>query len=221
MRNLIIKDFLLQKKFSAIFLIFAVVVCFSAAKASEAVPGFLYVFYVVICTYLSILYCNQYEQKRDSEIILNSLPVRKLDIVLSKYIYIIVMIVSLSLIAALFSVIFSVILSGNTSNTFRFSYMICAFVVVGIIYSAYYPLYYKLGKQKMKIVTMILYLFMFMMPSIYTKIITDSNSHFIYKSLIFINNNSSLILITATAATILLLAVSYQVSGVIYKNKDF
>lgn len=221
MYNLIIKDFLLQKKLVSFYFIYAIVICFSAVKVPNGPAGFMYVFFIIICTYLSVMFSNQYEQKRDSEVILNSLPVNRNDIVLSKYLYIGVLIGLFSVSLSVISVIFSFIFNGNIDRIFHFSYLVIAFVVIGIVYSIYYPLYFKLGKTKIRLVTLFLYILMFMLPSGYTNLMTNNQSYFFSRVIPFVESNFNLVLICLTLITSMLLTASYEITSKIYKRKEF
>lgn len=85
MLNLVIKDILIQKKTIIFALLYA---AFVLAFFSTIFPsGFgLYVMSPMIITYLYITFAVQYDDKNNSEVILNSLPLKRSDIVISKYI---------------------------------------------------------------------------------------------------------------------------------------
>jgi len=89
MLNLIIKDMIIQKKTFLYVLLYSVFISFAFSSLKPIGVG-LYVLNPVITTYFLITYALIYDDKNKSEIILNSLPLSRVDIVISKYISIFV-----------------------------------------------------------------------------------------------------------------------------------
>lgn len=216
MINLVIKDFLLQKKYFLIFLVYGAVIAVSAGRVPEILASFLYVFYLVTATYLSTMYANGFEKRGKSETMLASLPVKREYVVVSKYLFLVSLIPVYSMVIWIFSTIVRLVDSKSIS-IFNFNAMIIAFVILGIAFSVYYPLYFKLGQDKLKIVTMFFYLLIFISPKISEKIYINLSR---YNLLLFARDNIFLMATIGILITILLLTLSLNISSKIYNKKE-
>ena len=84
MLNLIIKDIIIQKKTFLYVFLYSIFISFTFSTLKPSGLG-LYVLCPIITTYFIITYALTYDDKNKSEIVLNSLPLRRDDIVISKY----------------------------------------------------------------------------------------------------------------------------------------
>lgn len=222
MLNLIIKDILIQKKillYSLFYAIFAPIV-FSSMKPS----GFgLYVFPSIAITYMLISMAASYDEKNKSEIILNSLPIKRTAIVISKYISIFVF--------AIIGIIFSILVSfiGKTTALPMFTRSISLLDIVSILTSVcilgsiFFPVYFKFGFIKMNIFNVIIIMLIMLLPSIAFDYATESpNNILVKKFTYFINNTSSLTQNSLALITgLIFLMISLMISIHIYENKEF
>lgn len=89
MYNLILKDILIQKKI--ILLSFAYIVFFAIAMQGAGMV--MYPTALTAITYMLVLTSCAYDEKNKADVMLNSLPLKRANIVLAKYLSIIVYIV--------------------------------------------------------------------------------------------------------------------------------
>lgn len=220
MYNLVIKEFLLQKKYMLIFILYGVGIAAAASATPGIISNFFYCFYVITAPYLSVMYSNGYEMRGQSEVMLNSLPVNREQIVNAKYLYLQMLIV----IYTVFMLILSIIarsINHNNTDIVSINIFVVSFIVLGLVFSIYYPLYFKLGREKLRLVTLFFYLIIFIFPEFYSKAAKNPEVYHLEKLLTFVTNNSQLLMISLSAIVILLLFVSSNISIRIYKNKEF
>jgi len=177
----------------------------------------------MVITYLFISLAVQYDDKNKSEIILNSLPVKKSDIVIAKYVS--------TFVFGIVGIISSIIVGfiGNTTGLLIFIGSISTLDIVLVVMSIcifssiFYPVYFKFGVSRMKIFTVLIFMVLFFVPtSAIDYINQNTNNSLVQKYISFINATSgvtlnSLVLIIA----LILFLISLMVSIRIYNNKEF
>jgi ABC-type transport system involved in multi-copper enzyme maturation permease subunit len=221
MINLILKDVLIQKKtflYAIIYGIFSMIVFTSTLTARGA-----YMFGGMSIAYLLIIYSNGYDEKNKSEIILNSLPVRRDSIVTAKYVSIFLFFL---LGVAITGVAGAVITPMNIIPGMRFmrlSDVLGIFISVGLMYSVYYPLYFKFGSLKLKIFNIVIYMLFLFVPNILVSIIEENpNDNIVRKVISIIEWSPAWMLQIFTIIVIMIvLIVSMEMSIKIYRNKEF
>ncbi|MBZ9607122.1 ABC-2 transporter permease [Clostridium estertheticum] len=220
MLNLIIKDIAIQKKtllYALLYTIFAPIAFFSMGPS-----GFgLYVLSPVAITYMFITLAVQYDDKNKSEIALNSLPIKRDDIVISKYIS--------TFVFAILGIVYSIIIGfiGKATGLPMFTRSISLLDVVSVIRSVcifssiFFPVYFKFGTIKMKLFNVILLMLITFLPTtIIDYFANNPNNILVQKFTYFINNTSSftqnsLALITGLIFFLISLIISIR----IYNNK--
>jgi hypothetical protein len=221
MINLILKDVLIQKKtflYAIIYGIFSMIVFTSTLTARGA-----YMFGGMSIAFLLIIYSNGYDEKNKSEIILNSLPVRRDSIVTAKYVSIFLFFL---LGVAITGVAGAVITPINIIPGMRFmrlSDVLGIFISVGLMYSVYYPLYFKFGSLKLKIFNIVIYMLFLFVPNILVSIIEENpNDNIVRKVISIIEWSPAWMLQIFTIIVIMIvLIVSMEMSIKIYRNKEF
>ncbi|MBU3073648.1 ABC-2 transporter permease [Clostridium estertheticum] len=222
MVNLIIKDILIQKKTIIYALLYT---AFMALSMSSVFPnGFgLYVMSPMVINYLFITFAVQYDDKNKSEVIINSLPLKRHDIVMSKYIA--------TFVYGTLGICCS-ILVGFIGNAVRLPMfhgsisllnIILVIMSICIFSSIYYPVYFKFGVAKMKIFTVVIFMIFFLVPmNAMSYVIKNPNNFFVQKFNYFINNTSALTQ-NSIALTIglVIFMISLMISIHIYNNKEF
>lgn len=222
MLNLVIKDIVIQKKtflFVLLYTIFA-----SAAFSSMKPAGFgLYVLSPMVITYMLITMAVNYDDKNKSEIVLNSLPLKRDDIVIAKYISIF----AFGTVGIICSMLIGFI--GKSASLPMFTRSISLLDIVSVITSIcilgsiFFPVYFKFGVAKMKIFTFLIFMLFFFVPTtVIDYAFKNPNNILVQKFNYFINNTSSLtqnslILIIA----LIIFLTSLMVSIRIYNNKEF
>lgn len=154
MLNLVWKDFLILKR----YLWLAPLYGFFAFFIFRTMPDAALSAGTVMVTYLLMIQAITQDDKNQSEIMLNSLPLRRKDIVLAKYL-------SVFLYAAL--VILFFLLTQGVVTVIRIPIAISqislggisgALVAVVVFISIYFPIYFKFGYLRSRIVGTILFL---------------------------------------------------------------
>ncbi|HBV88589.1 MAG: ABC-2 transporter permease [Desulfosporosinus sp.] len=154
MYKLLLKDFLLLKK----VLWFPFIYAFGMSVAfSDTYAGALSASTIGVSYMLMIQACAR-DEKNKSELMLNSLPIRRRDIVLAKYLsiipYAIIGILAYLLTQGIIYVTGFPITLSNLSFEVVFGVHIA---IIGMI-SIYFPIYFKLGYLRSNIVATILFL---------------------------------------------------------------
>lgn len=166
MLNLVWKDLLILKRILLIAPIYAFcgVFVFSFTMKGAALS-----FITIMVTYTLLDRACDLDTRSDFEIILNSLPLRRRDIVLAKYLavflYAAIAILSCVLAQEMVSVTRIPVLGGAPINKISLEGLVGALVAMVTFISFYYPIYFKLGYARIKWVGMMLVLsLMFFIP---------------------------------------------------------
>lgn len=222
MIDLVLKDIIIQKKtlVFAFFYTAFVSICFNSMGPNGLA---LYVVAPIITTYLFISNAVNYDEKNKSEIILNSLPIKRDEIVISKYISIFVFVV----IGIIYSILVGFICKGTGFSPFynSISLLDCVLVLVSvsIFGSIFFPLYFRFGATKMKLFNLLLCMLLILIPlTVINYAIKYPNNILVKNANYLINNTSSLpqnflVLIIC----LIILSVSFMISLWVYKNKEF
>jgi ABC-2 type transport system permease protein len=222
MFHLILKEFLVQKK----TLIFGFLYVFIAPIAfSKLVPdgGAIYTTAPFAVIYLFVLYSSGHEDKNKTDIIFNSLPLRRDDIVIAKYL-------SIFFFAA-FGIVSSIVVSVlsryigflNITRSITTNDIIIVLSAGMIFASVFYPLYLKFGLNKMRVFNILFFLFIFFLPSFVMEYMqANPDKKFINSAVTFVVNAPSwqlkaLMLVCSTIVMLSSMLIAFQ----IYKNKDF
>ncbi len=167
MFNLLIKDLIIQKK-TLWYLLFYIpvllLVLSSTTMAADIAPA-LYATCTCFIGYFLIVGACSYDEQNRSEVFLNSLPIRRKDIVLSKYLSIFVYAV-IGLAAGIFIVLINNIFGLGEIVRYPASKdllgALCGIVIIG---ATYYPLYFKFGGIKTRLLNVIVIMAIFLIPA--------------------------------------------------------
>lgn len=216
---LVWKDLLLTKKVNVFLLtLYTVFVSFVAAKM-PVFPELLYSFCILIFVYITTIFSNSYDEKSNSEIVLNSLPIARKEIVKGKYVSIVISILISGFIIIASTNIFAFGGLVFTVRTAGFIDIIISFNLISIIFSLYYPIYFKLGGSKARLLNIVLYLLVFFTPSFLAKY-GARIIKFIPRDGLFSFGNDILtfsLFIICTA----IYCLSYHISKDFYQQRDF
>lgn len=221
MFNLVLKDFLLQKKitlFTIVYSLFFTIICCLNMTNLDKLTLFP-IFGIVFSTYLSVFYMIGYEEKNKSLVIINSLPLERSQIVISKYISLIFFIIVNVLILYLPTFLLGIIFRNNQIYSLNYSILTVFIAILLILFSIYYPLYFKYGYNTMRIFSFAIYILAFTTPSFIQKLIKNNNP-LLHKFINYISVDPSKVIWITFILSILIFIISLCVSIVIYKNKD-
>ncbi|HEY5563223.1 MAG TPA: ABC-2 transporter permease [Clostridiaceae bacterium] len=213
MLNLIIKDIIIQKKTFLYAFILAVVA--STNFMNPGPNGFiLYVFSPIFINYMFINLALSYDDKNKSEIALNSLPIKRNDLVIAKYISIFVF--------AAIGIIYSIVIGfigkivglSMFTTTITLNNVVTILTCACIYNSILFPIYFKLGIMKTQIITVVLFFLIMIAFSNQNKIVDQKFIQFVNSSTLTLNS-------LALIASLIFFVISLIISVYIYNNKQF
>ena len=222
MFNLIIKDILIQKKnllFALLYTIFGSVAFFQMGPG-----GFgLYVISPMAVIYILVTFAVSYDDKNKSEFILNSLPVERSDIVISKYMSTFVYAIIGVIYAILIGLIGKAIGLSMFSRSISLLNIVFVFTTSCIFSSIFFPVYFKFGNIKMKFFNIILFMIIIFSPTFYFDYVTKNPKNILIEKInYFITNTSSFTLNSlALIIGLFIFLISLMISIRIYNNKEF
>jgi ABC-2 type transport system permease protein len=224
MVNLIIKDILILKKSLLIGAIYPVIFMFAYQEAGIAA----FLVSVVAVTYILVLTACAYDDKNKSDILLNSLPIGRNLVVLSRYLSVYVF----SLVGVIFYMAAYVLVNVANipvkTSLLTIESVIAALFSVTLTNSIYFPVYYKMGYAKSKIVNFILFFSVFIGVNTLSGLIKKysvegtATGKFIESALEFLAGLSDLqIALGIVIIMLIIVSISYRLSLKFYKNKEF
>lgn len=226
MINLIIKDLKLQKKICIIGIAFYIFMIFSFGSTgksiSETFSSFIfniwYTFMTVYMVSLSVLYSDAYDEKNKSHIILNSLPLNRSTLVISKYlslfIYLIIYLAAILVFSNIFRFLFPNLVSLNIIG------ILLPIIIIGLAFSIYYPLYFKIGRKMLEIYRLFIWSLLIILPTIFNKAIKKVPLSLLQDILSNITSNYKFYLALLSIITICFVILSCMLSMKLYKNRD-
>lgn len=222
MYNLIIKEFLIQKKTLLYGFIYTI---FTAYVFNNLVPngGAMYTIAPFVVTYLFVNYSCGFDDKSKADIIFNSLPIKRDDIIISKYISVFFFAVLGIICSAVLGLIGFYTGFPRVSRLISIDDIVVVITGGAIFASIFYPLYFKFGIVKMKFANIFLFmLFMFLPTFVADYALKNPNSTIVkYISSLLINTPAVTSKIFSVVIACIILLGSLLISMSIYKNKDF
>jgi len=223
MINLLIKDFYLIKKHLWIGFFYSFMMFFIFSPQVFEVQGMVYVMGMTMIGYTMLMYTTAYDDKNNSEILLNSLPISRKEIVLSRYLSVIIF----AIIGA-----FNMLIAGfvmNQLNVFGIRRLMeiedffGALIGLCILSFLYLPTYFKFGYLKAKMFNLFLFAIAFGAPIIIRNLIQSFEKPlWIDDFVIFIETQSDIILSIALLVLLLVIGfISYSFSIMVYRKREF
>jgi len=218
--NLIVKDLKLSGKMNLFGLFFPVFISLAGVKAAQLNLRFniLYILAIFMITYFSSMYSNGFDYKNNSDLVLNSFPINKVDVVRGKYlvIFIYAALYSLSIIAITnIYVLMGLADGGRTANIWD---VVATLVLIMVFYSIYYPLYFK-SENGLATVNQLIYILIILAPALIEKFGGLLAQSFIFSKIIGLNVEK--IAIIFLGISIFAYYISLQISKSIYLRKEF
>ncbi len=140
MFKLIVKDLLIQKKYFLFIVLFSLIGLFFV----HSHPAVYYAASSTIIAYCCIMTAIFLDDKNNSQLLLNSLPIRRRDIVLAKYLSVIVYTAAGLAATALIGGLASVAAPSYAVRPAGFFDIIASLGTAIILCSIYFPIYFKL-----------------------------------------------------------------------------
>lgn len=183
----------------------------------------IYTIGAVIISYLFILGACAHEFKNNSEVLLNSLPIKRSVIVKARYF------------SAFVFMFFALIVSGITGALLKASgfpfpkYYLKIEDIVGtmisliLMISLYFPIYFKYGYLKSRIINFIMFFSFFLIPNLLISFLKDIYSkEQVSQLILFLNSYPNWVIVVVLAgAACILMAISYFISVWVYSKREF
>lgn len=222
MFNLLLKDLFIQKK----IVLFGILYCIFALFAFKDIypsGGALYVLAPIAFNYILLTTASNYDDKNKNEMLINSLPVNRDDIVISKYLSIFFFSFITIICASIIGIICRLIGLSIIGRIVSLDDILIVISVTAIMYSVYFPLYFKFGTMKLRLFTILLFMLVLFVPNFITEYtMKHPNDNLVKNILSFISNTQPIYLkLLILIVTIILLLTSIFLSLSIYKKKQF
>ncbi|WP_139903702.1 ABC-2 transporter permease [Clostridium thermarum] len=218
MFSLIIKDLLLLKKMVVFVVVYMLVLFFAFKDMPQAAlyTGIVGSTYVLVATSLA------YDDKNNSDIVLNSLPLSRSEIVLAKYLQIFLYALVGS---SIFTIIVSILKLLNIDTggiKIGFDTIATAIFSVVLMNSIYFPFFYKLGYIKSKYVNFVLFFtFFFLMQNLVKNIVCTENPSLLKAIDIFRGLSVNLLALLTLGGAVVIAVISYSLSLKFYRAREF
>lgn len=221
MFNLLLKDLYLIRKhlWITVFYSFMTFIILQGIKNTEIV----YSMGIVMIGYTMTIYTTAYDDKNDSEVILNSLPTSRFQIVFSRYISVILFAVlgmSAMILAGFILGSFNIM---NINSGIKFESIIGGLVGLSIIAFLYLPTYFRYGYIKAKLFNLIFFAMAFGGPMLFKRLLSNQEKPlWIDKLIIYLNSQSEFVINLIFIGTIIVMGlISFTISMTIYKKREF
>jgi ABC-2 type transport system permease protein len=220
MYSLILKDLLIQKKTLGFILGYSIFLLFVFQGPDLA--EMVYVIGAMASSYILILGACAYEGKGGSEIVLNSFPLRRKDVVRARY---------LSVFVFMFLSLVVIGLSGAVMKgiglTFPQRYL-SWFDVIGVavislfLTSFYLPFYFKFGYIRARLVNLLVFFLFFFVPAYVANYYREnSTKEWFRQTKIFLDNHPAWLIGGLIIVPFLMLLMSYLLSVKFYQGREF
>lgn len=218
MIHLVVKDILIQRKtlLAAFLYVLLFMYAFQAMGEGQLIATISAVAFMFIMT------GGAWEEKVNSDVLTNSLPIPKWQIVGAKYLAALIYVAIVAGIYGLFHVIFSSLGLSIIATSFRLSGIILGLVAVLIGSSFYLPIYFALGYARSRYAYFILFFGAMALISLLTNVLPQGEGWLtsIIEGLLQIGNGLAVLAITGTTVLILV-AFSISLSLALYKRREF
>lgn len=219
MLSLVIKDILIQKKMITFALGYAGFILI--AFQNPVFAGASYIMGSMAISYLFILGACAYDNK--SEVILNSLPIKRERIVLAKYLSTFLFVTAAMLTIGIIGAAMKGV--GLPFPHKYISLIDVAGTLVSIILLAsfYLPIYFRYGYIKSRVFNVVMFLLFFFAPNFIAEYVRENYDKAIIEKAVNIVSTMPAWVIGSgiAAAMIILLCVSFNVAVYVYQNREF
>ncbi|MBU5425267.1 ABC-2 transporter permease [Tissierella pigra] len=220
MKQLVIKDMRLLKIINLVILCGGILFGYIGVSIDHIYKSKLvYGFAMFIMVYIVSMFSTQYDVKGKTDMMLNSFPVDRYDIVKSKYIsmglYILFITGVVFLSSNISRIIFSTTISGNPATIWDVSFIIGLSLVFFSIYLPFH--YYNVGKAQA--FNQIFYIILIILPNVISKFSKKIENTEIFQGII--NMDWKIVILMFVSIGAIMYLISLQISKNIYKGKEF
>lgn len=221
MQSLIIKDILIQKKafiLSSGYSLFILI-----AFQNQVLAGTSYIMGAMAITYFLLIGACAYEEKNKSEIVLNSLPLTREEIVRARYLSVIVFVAFSLLVTGGMGALMKVMGLPFPLNYISGKDILGVLTSTVLLVSLYLPIFFKYGYFKARYFNIFLFLFFFFVPNLLVQYFREYRTREDAEELIkFIAGvPDTAFVLGLSGALMVLMVVSYLVSVGVYRRREF
>ncbi|NLJ79299.1 MAG: ABC-2 transporter permease, partial [Tissierellia bacterium] len=197
MFNLVIKDLKLSAKINIFAFFFPVFISWAGLNIDTPLlpVNLLYILSIFMISYFSVMSANGYDHKNKVDVVLNSMPIHRKDIVKGKYAMLPIYTITHFLLIFLLTNILIFIGIGRSGKAARLWDLITAMNILLIFYSIYFPIYFK-SENGLLVFNQIIYMLIILIPSMMSRFAPAILQMGIVRSLIEIDiKNVSMIIL--------------------------
>ncbi|KEI04027.1 ABC-2 transporter permease [Clostridium botulinum] len=218
MKNLILKDIIIAKKSFWIGMIINAIFFMSWGYYGK-LSIFINTICIIIFIFMYVEGSNVYDDLYKSYMIIASLPIKRSDIVKTKYIQVPIYLVigEVEMIMIYFIMKYFKIYEYNPL-CINFKIILINIVGILIYYAVYYPIYFKVGSRYTKNINSSIFMIVVLLPTIILKTLKKHPNVDIVKSLRLLTNYKGILIVLLGA--ILMFIVSFKTSQRIYIKRD-
>lgn len=219
MKQLVIKDIRLLRFLNLIMVVLCMVLGFVGVNSMEIYKSkAVYILGTFILIYIVSMFTTQYDIKGNVDLMLNSFPVNRYEIVKARYISLAIYIIAIASIMFLSSNMWKIVfknLEGNPAAIWD----ILVVIVLALIYFAIYLPFHYFNMGKAQLFNNIFYFLLLLMPNILGRY---GDRLLVAKSVIWVlGRDLRYIMLMALGVSLILYIVSLSISRRIYENKEF
>ncbi len=219
MRALILKDFLLSKKIIWIVSLFIIFWGGLGTFVNPEIGSIIYIYLAFFIAYYCTIMLFGFDEKVDSDTFINSLPVKRRDVVISRYVFIFIysILICFSILAISKSINLTPFKGISMGRYFSPIEIVTAMTIIMGFMSVYLPFnYFSIGK--VKAFNQIFYLFLIIVPGILFRFVSEESLRVFTDFVQGLNSYTIIMLIILI--TLILYFSSMLFSMRIYRIKD-
>ena len=220
MQQLIKKELILQKKmfiFGGLYSIFLFTVF-----ANPVFKDFTYSMAAFGISYITIIGIAQAEYKNNSDIIINSLPITRREIVAAKYLSIVTSTIVALMIVGVVGIPFSLMPAPFDYRLLNGADVITTIICVLLLASLSLPIYFWAGATWIRAVNVVIFLLIFFAPvQIAEFLVNNPQRPWVQAVTSLVQNQSWQLILMGSVIMIVILLISYYISLRIYIKRDF
>ncbi len=219
MLNLILKDILIQKKSLAYIALYVVI--FSIAFQGTGMDTFIVI--AVAVTYQMVATACAYEDKAGSDIMWNSMPIKRRNIVLTKYLSVLFYTIISALVYMVFTILINLTAIPISVAPITLPGLAAAFISTILMNDVYFPVYFKFGYMRARVISIILFFVLFIGILSMAQMAQSKQSGTLFKifNATFGNASGMQIIFAIIVAELIFTLISYALSVKFYNNKEF
>lgn len=217
MFGLVLKDILVQKKYVVFSIFYAIF--FSIIFKSTADSSMVFNMIPIIVSYMLIIGACAYDDKNKCELMLNSLPINRTILVISKYISTLIFIFMAIILTFAATTIIDFSGLSHFKRPVNLEDILGPVVAILFFTSLYFPIYFKLGYQKSRYFMIAVFFLLFAIPTTLSKIIPKDSTPPSF--IVYLNTQPDFIIalfIVAVMSILFLISIFFSVR--FYINKD-